>query len=100
MEVSGQLHAPAALLPEKQPPVPNLLEAGSAPEPVWRRENIWPILGLEPRFLASSVAIPKLPRFSVIIMIITVIIMVLGSTQPLTEMSTRNLPGGKGAAGA
>jgi hypothetical protein len=24
----------------------------------------------------------------------------LGSTQPLTEMSTRNLPGGKGAAGA
>jgi hypothetical protein len=27
-------------------------------------------------------------------------IMALGSTQPLTEMSTRNLPGGKGAAGA
>jgi hypothetical protein len=25
--------------------------------------------------------------------------MALGSTQPLTEMSTRNLPGGKGAAG-
>jgi hypothetical protein len=24
----------------------------------------------------------------------------LGSTQPLTEMSTRNLPGGKKAAGA
>jgi hypothetical protein len=26
--------------------------------------------------------------------------MVLGSTQPLTEMSTRNLPGGQRAAGA
>jgi hypothetical protein len=26
--------------------------------------------------------------------------MALGSTQPLTEMSTRNLPGGKKAAGA
>jgi hypothetical protein len=26
--------------------------------------------------------------------------MVLRSTQPLTEMSTRDLPGGKGAAGA
>jgi hypothetical protein len=25
--------------------------------------------------------------------------MALGSTQPLTEMSTRNLPGGKGRAG-
>jgi hypothetical protein len=25
--------------------------------------------------------------------------MALGSTHPLTEMSTRNLPGGKGAAG-
>jgi hypothetical protein len=26
--------------------------------------------------------------------------MALGSTQPLTEMSTRNLPGGQRAAGA
>jgi hypothetical protein len=26
--------------------------------------------------------------------------MALGSTQPLTEMSTRNLPGGKGGASA
>jgi hypothetical protein len=26
--------------------------------------------------------------------------MARGSTQPLIEMSTRNLPGGKGAAGA
>jgi hypothetical protein len=26
--------------------------------------------------------------------------MALGSTRPLTEMSTRNLPGGKGTAGA
>jgi hypothetical protein len=27
---------------------------------------------------------------------IDLILMALGSTQPLTEMSTRNLPGGKG----
>jgi len=30
MEVSGQLHAPAALLPEKEPPVPTGWEAGWA----------------------------------------------------------------------
>jgi hypothetical protein len=34
MEVSGQLHAPAALPPGK-PPVPSGYEAGWAPEPVW-----------------------------------------------------------------
>jgi hypothetical protein len=32
MEVSGQLHAPAALPPEKEPPVPLGYEAGWAPE--------------------------------------------------------------------
>jgi len=32
MEMSGQLHAPAALLP-----VPTELEVGWAPEPVWTR---------------------------------------------------------------
>jgi hypothetical protein len=36
MGVSGQRHAPAALLPpEKGPPVPTVQEAGWAPEPVW-----------------------------------------------------------------
>jgi hypothetical protein len=36
MEVSGQRHAPAVLLPPgKGPPVPIVQEAGWAPEPVW-----------------------------------------------------------------
>jgi hypothetical protein len=35
MEVSGQLHAPAALPPGKDPPVPNGQEAGWAPESFW-----------------------------------------------------------------
>jgi hypothetical protein len=36
MGVSGQHHAPAALLPPgKGPPVPIVQEAGWAPEPVW-----------------------------------------------------------------
>jgi hypothetical protein len=36
MGVSGQRHAPAALLPPgKGPPVPIGQEAGLAPEPVW-----------------------------------------------------------------
>jgi hypothetical protein len=36
MGVSGQRHAPAALLPPgKGPPVPIVQEAGWAPEPVW-----------------------------------------------------------------
>jgi hypothetical protein len=42
MEVSGQLHASAALLPEKEPPVPIEWEAGWAPDPVstlWSRKK-------------------------------------------------------------
>jgi hypothetical protein len=42
MEVSGQLHAPAALLPMNQLSVPIGYEAEWAPEPVWtlwRREK-------------------------------------------------------------
>jgi hypothetical protein len=36
MAVSGQRHAPAALLPPgKGPPVPIIQEAGWGPEPVW-----------------------------------------------------------------
>jgi hypothetical protein len=43
--VSGQLHAPAAFLQEKEGPVPFEKEAGQAPEPVWmtwRRGKYWP----------------------------------------------------------
>jgi hypothetical protein len=35
MEVSGQLHAPAALVQRKKPAPPTGQEAGSAPQPVW-----------------------------------------------------------------
>jgi len=35
MEVSGQLHAPTALPPGKEPLVPIGCETGWAPEPVW-----------------------------------------------------------------
>jgi len=37
MEVSGQLHAPAALPTGKESLVPTGYEAGWAPEPVWTR---------------------------------------------------------------
>jgi len=37
MEVSGQLHAPAALPLGKEPPVPIRQEAGWAQEPFWPR---------------------------------------------------------------
>jgi hypothetical protein len=37
MEVSGQLHAPAAFPPGKEPLVPSGEEAGWAPEPFWTR---------------------------------------------------------------
>jgi hypothetical protein len=43
MEVSGELHAPAALPPGKEPPVPVGYDAGWATEQVWttwRREAI------------------------------------------------------------
>jgi hypothetical protein len=45
MEVSGQLHATAALTPGKKPQVAIGNEAGWAPEPVWttwRREHSCP----------------------------------------------------------
>jgi hypothetical protein len=35
MDVTGQLHGPAALSPEKEPPVPLRYEARRAPESVW-----------------------------------------------------------------
>jgi hypothetical protein len=37
MEVSGQLHAPAALPPGKETPVSTGYEAEWAPEPFWTR---------------------------------------------------------------
>jgi hypothetical protein len=46
--VSGQLHARAALAPEKESPVPIAQEVGLTPEPVWttwRRENSWSYRG-------------------------------------------------------
>jgi hypothetical protein len=45
LEVSGQLHALAALPPEKEPQVPIGQEDGWNSEPVWtiwRSENSWP----------------------------------------------------------
>jgi hypothetical protein len=52
MEVSGQLHAPAALPPGKEPLVPIGWEAGWAPESVrtrYRREK-FPVLPVRPDF--------------------------------------------------
>jgi hypothetical protein len=50
--VSGQLHAPAALPPGEEPPVPIGYEAAWATEPVWsrwRREKfLVPSSGIEP----------------------------------------------------
>jgi hypothetical protein len=43
----------------------------------------------------SQVRFPTSLEFSVYL-ILPVALLALGSTQPLTEMSTRNLPGGKG----
>jgi hypothetical protein len=54
MGVSGQRHAPTALLPPgKGPPVPIVQEAGWASEPVWTQrleeKNPLPPPGIEPR---------------------------------------------------
>jgi hypothetical protein len=41
MEMSGQLHIPATLPPEKEPLIPTGEETGWTPEPVWtRRYNV------------------------------------------------------------
>jgi hypothetical protein len=39
MELSGQLHGPAALLSEKEPPATIGEEARWAPEPLWTLEK-------------------------------------------------------------
>jgi hypothetical protein len=55
MRVTGQRHAPAALLPPgKGPPVPIVQEAGWTPEPVWTQgieEKSFALPGIEPRSL-------------------------------------------------
>jgi hypothetical protein len=53
MEMSGQFHAPAALSPGKEPPVPIGQDAGWAPEPVLsfeREEKSLPLPEIGPRF--------------------------------------------------
>jgi hypothetical protein len=45
METTGQLHAPATLLPRKEHPVPIGYDAGQAPEQVWM---LWSINNLTP----------------------------------------------------
>jgi len=52
MKVSGQLQAPALLLPGEQPPVPTEQEAGWAPEPALtfgKEKNLFPMPAIEPR---------------------------------------------------
>jgi hypothetical protein len=51
--VIGQLHAPAALLPGKEPQVPIGQEAGWPPEPAWTLQSTQksvPLPRIEPRF--------------------------------------------------
>jgi hypothetical protein len=56
MEMSGQLHDPAALPPRKEPQVPIGEKTEWATEHVWtlwRREETYPCRELEPRPLSS-----------------------------------------------
>jgi hypothetical protein len=58
MEVSGQPHAPVALLARKEPPVPTGYDAGWASEPVrkiWKEnKNLLSLSGIEPRYLSCQ----------------------------------------------
>lgn len=54
MDVSGQLDTPATLTQEDSPSIPIVREAGWAPASVWtslRRENRFPLPGIEPRLI-------------------------------------------------
>jgi hypothetical protein len=61
MRVSGELHASAALLTRKQPPVLIEQEAGWVPEPVWTLRRRCPCRELDPGRSARS---PSLYRLS------------------------------------
>jgi hypothetical protein len=62
MEVNSQLHAPAALSPGIEPPVPIGCGAGWVSEPtwmLWRREKSQPLPGIEPQgFSLQPIAMP------------------------------------------
>jgi hypothetical protein len=65
MGVSGQHHAPAALLPPgKGPPVPIVQEAGWAPEPVWTQrleeKSFCPCRGSNPDRPVVQPVLPEL----------------------------------------
>jgi len=65
MEVSGQLHAPAALPLGKEPLVPTEYEAGWDPEPVWTwwREKFPAPTGTQtPKSSSPYQYITELPR--------------------------------------
>jgi hypothetical protein len=65
MEVSGKLHAPAALSPRKQPPVPVYRRLGGGPQN-WSRgcgeKRLLPLPGTETQFLGLSAHSPSLYR--------------------------------------
>ena len=50
MEVSGQLHVPAALQPGEKPPVLTVQDAGPALDPVWTL----PLTGIELRIVRPT----------------------------------------------
>jgi hypothetical protein len=65
MEVSGQLHAPAALPPEKEPHGTHWIEGWVGPKTCLddaERRKILPLLGLEHRALGRSARSQSLSR--------------------------------------
>jgi hypothetical protein len=76
MEMSAQFHAPAALPPGQEPPVPIEQDAGWAPIRSGRSgvdKTIIPLLGIEPRLsIPKPVAIPtELSRLKILNIYIT-----------------------------
>jgi hypothetical protein len=92
MEVSGQLHAPAALPPGKEPLIPTRWKAGWASEPLWTRWGIdkfpAPAGTRNPDHSAHPVS--KLSEARLIIVVsYLVIIISAGSTSPKITHSQR-----------
>jgi len=57
LDVSSQLQAPAALLPEKAPPEPNAQECDCISVTVWtswRKEKSHALLGIESRYIGRT----------------------------------------------